>query len=147
MAITNRDLDVSQQKDVYSGVVPILLGVGATHPMFQLPYPATLQSARAGAFGTSGSPQAIFRVSRFIVGSGFTSINLGISNLVLPAFGTSGTLAYSGLAPTGSTLLNLLAGDVLGVEVAGANSAIEKLVIEMVVRKTQDFVSHNGTAS
>lgn len=148
MAIVNRDLDVSEQKDVIYWQNPgaTLVGTNATlYIAGPLPYPAVLQSGEIMALGLSGSPQLALFVSRFA--GGLTSINLGISNVVVTAFGTSGALGFSGLAPQGSTLLNLLPGDVLVVQTSGANTYTTNLALQFILKKTQDVVSYNGIST
>ena len=150
MGLTNRDKDVSEQKDVYSAVIR-----GATHTISgatyglvgPMPYPCTIQSIAAGGFGFSGAPEMLFRVARLAAG-GFTSIQIGISNLVIPVVGTSGFAGYSGLAVTGSTLLMLQRGDcIFGQTAVAADSGVGQMLLNIVVKKTQDIVSHNGTSS
>jgi hypothetical protein len=169
MAIINRDGDASETKEWLSwtsqqgggtsggtfgnGYVP----TGATlYLMGPMPYPFTIQSIRAlSPNGGSGAIQLAFLIGRPAVG-GMTLINIGLSNLVVTngasfaGTGFSGTFAttgYSGLANQGSTLLNGQAGDVLMAVTQGANTASNLLLIQMVWKKTQDIVSHNGINS
>lgn len=145
MAIVNRDLDVSQQKDVVQHVAYAQSSNGSTLQVALIAFPCVLQSVSAAAYGLSGAHQLTVKAERHAGGQ--TYITMGISNLVLGAYGTSGAIGYSGLAAEGSTLLNLQAGDVLFVEGAAANTAAAKMVLEVVLKKTQDIVSHNGRQS
>ena len=149
MAIVNRDLDVSQQKDVYQYVSNFVgsttVSTGATGWIGMVPYPGVIQSARLGAQGLSGAMLVALQVLRFA--NGGTSIAVSISNMVCFDSGLSGIQGYSGLAAEGSTLLQLQAGDILQFQTSGANTAARVLLLEVVVKKTQDIVSHNGVSS
>lgn len=145
MAITNADNHVSQQKDVVS----VKLGAqatGATVLVHNFVYPCTLQGLRASALGVSNAMQVAFIKNYFVPGAGLTSIAIGISNLVLQNASVSGSQNFSGLAATGSTLLNFNAGDYLTVNTSVANGNATDLVVTMVVKKTQDIVAYNGMA-
>lgn len=146
MAIVNRDRDASEQKDVIHFVSNAAVATGATLNAAILPYPCSLQSVKVAAFGVSNAMQLAFNVQRFTSG-GLTLIALGISNLVLVNMGTSGAQGFSGLAAVGSTLLSLQAGDVLHLVSSVANGNATHLVVNMVVKKLQDIVSHNGVSS
>lgn len=149
MAINNRSLDASQQKDVYSFAGGIQgatqVSTGFTAWIAIMPYPCVIQSARLGAVGLSGAMQVALTALRFAAGG--TSIALGISNMVCNEIGTSGIMGYSGLAAAGSTLLVLQAGDILQLTTSVANTAAKSLVLEIVVKKTQDVVAYNGIQS
>lgn len=169
MAIVNRDGDVSEQKEWItwssaqgSGTVGGTFGngyvpTGATlYIAGPMPYPFSVQSVQAlNPNGGSGAIQLAFSLARPAVG-GMTLIALGISNMVVTSgisfagFGYSGTfstMGYSGLAAQGSTLLLGQRGDVIVATTAGANTASNLLMIEMVVKKIQDIVSYNGISS
>jgi|GEM_PF-7020010 len=146
MAIVNRDKDPSEQKDVINWVSQAQVNTGATLNFALIPYPCALQSVKSAAYGLSGAMQLAFKVLRFTSG-GQTAIGLGISNMILNAFGTSGSLGYSGLVAQGSTLLNLLAGDLIHAESSVANTAALSVNLEFVVKKLQDVVSHNGVST
>lgn len=145
MAIENRDLGSSQKKEVLHYKSSAQVSTGATQQIALLPFPCTLESVKAVALGVSGAMQLAFQARRFAGGN--TAIALGISNLILQNFGTSGALGYSGLAAAGSTLLQLQTGDVLMFETSVANSAASEVLLELVVKKTQDIVSHNGVST
>lgn len=153
MAIVNRDLDVSQQKEVHNWVSNFASGISyglglasgvtikITGPMA---YPGTLVGAQAVAIGVSGAPQVSFHIFR--PGNGNTVIALGISNCVVINGISNAVTSYSGLAATGSTLLNFQRGDIFMITTVGANTACAELAVQLVVKKTQDIVSHNGTS-
>jgi len=140
MAICNRDMGASQQQDVYN-VSLGAVGTGVTKYLAVMPYPCTMQSVRSAAQGLSNALTIAFEVIR---GAGSSGIAIGISGMVLQNRSTSGVVGFSGLAAAGSTLLSFQAGDVVQVISSGANGAVSDLVLEMVVQKTQDFVSYNG---
>lgn len=162
MALINRDKDVSEQKDFLTwssaqgpGTAGGTFGngyvaTGATLYLFgPMPYPYTLQSINAIApIGVSGAMELTPLIFRPVSG-GATMIAISISNLVTVkgiSFNTTNGFGYSGLAATGSTLLNGQRGDVIAVTTAGANTAVAMLLINAVVKKTQDIVSMNGNS-
>lgn len=137
MALVNRDKDLSEQKQE----INVCLGsmaTGVTRFAFLVPSPATLELVRASAAGVSNAMQLAFEVIR---GAGSSGIVMGISNMVLQNRSTSGVVGYSGLAASGSTLLNLSAGDVVQVISSVANGNATDLSLNFVLRKTQDIVS------
>lgn len=144
MAIDNRDLSAAEQTvdiNVPLGIVNI---AGATRMAWVCPYPVTLKNLKVAPLGVSGSPILSFFRQQFIVGSGATSLPIGISGYVPTAIGTSGLAGFSGLAAAGSTLLNLAAGEVLMVAMTGANSALSECSISFIVKKLQDIKSTFG---
>lgn len=145
MALVNRDKDPSEQKMEFNWVGATQINTGFTTWIAMVPYACVVQSARAVAVGVSAAMQVAFQAQRFAGGN--TVIGLGISNLILQNFGTSGVQGYSGLAAAGSTLLNLQAGDLLMIQTSVAASAASNLMVEVVVKKTQDIVSYNGVSS
>lgn len=150
MAIVNRDKDVSEQKEVISwahnkgsSLGPI--NTGQTLALHVMAFPGVLQSMRGAFFGVSGAPLLSLGVQRHGgVGVGGTLVAASISGMVVKEWSSLGVQGYSGLAATGSTLLLLQAGDVLLGTLSGANTAVDSLALQIVVKKTQDVVSHNG---
>lgn len=146
MPICNRDLDASQQKDVIN--VPVgSMATGVTRQLAVIPYPCTLQSVRYFAVGVSNAMQVAVNNYRFVVGAGATTIAMGISNIVLQNTSLSGVVGFSGLAAVGSTLLQFNAGDVVQIVSSVSNGNATDLVIDLVLKKTQDIVSHNGVST
>ena len=168
MGITNRDKDVSEQRDcIYwssqgqaygfgtigatggVGSVPVGITIYIAGPM---PYAYTVQSANSMAFGTSGAPQLAFGILRPVAGQLATFVAIGISNMVVCngasflGFGSSavGYVGYSGLAAAGSTLLLGQRGDILVATTIGANTASTLLTLNLVVVKTQDVLQMDG---
>ncbi len=146
MAIVNRDVDSSQKKDVYewnsNSLGATTVNTGATGWIGMVPYPGVLESVRSAAVGLSGAPSIDFKVLRG--GAGGTSIAVSISSMIAVEIGATGVVGYSGLAAAGSTLLLLQAGDILTFQTGVANTACRGLLLEVVVKKTQDIVSYNG---
>ncbi len=88
-----------------------------------------------------------FNIMRVIAGGGITMIAISISNMIIQGGASFAAVAsYSGLVAQGSTLLLGQRGDVLSATTAVANTACSQLLINVVVKKTQDIVSHNGVA-
>lgn len=149
MAIVNRDKDASEQKEVFSwssnSLGATTVNTGATFHIAIVPCAGVIQSFRAAAQGVSAAPAIALQILRFAGGG--TTIAVGISNLIVPVFGTSGVVGYSGLAPTGSTLLNVQAGDILQCETSVSNSACRSLLVSVVIKKSQDIVSMYGNQS
>lgn len=145
MAICNRDRDPSERKEDYIFVSSAAVATGATAWIAMVPYPCVVQSARAIALGVSNAMQVALGAQRFAGGN--TVISLGISNMVLQNFGTSGVIGYSGLAAPGSTLLQLQTGDILQFTTSVANGNALNLMVEVVVSKVQDIVAFNGVST
>ena len=142
MAITNRAKDVSEQRDVLQSSFQLTV-TGATLFAAVIPYPATLDGVRVAAAGISGTPTYDLRVLRFIAGAGVTTIAGGATTLTGVAVGTSGIQSMV-LASSGSTLLNLLAGDMITLTSGGANSAVTGLNVSVVVKALQDIKTSFG---
>jgi hypothetical protein len=142
MAIRNGTLDASEQKQQFQANFGMSIISGATLQVGPIPYPCILQNIITSAQGSAATSSALPEVARFIPGSGFTTFSVGAS-FTVPTFGTSGYLSVSVLA-AGSTLLLLQAGDYLQFRLNnGANSPS----FAVVVKKTQDYASHYGSAT
>lgn len=140
MAIVNRDKDSTEQKEV--GQVQLgAVATATTRFLHVAAYPFTLESVRASAAGVSNAMQVAFEK---ITGAGSSGVPIGISNLVLQNRSTSGIVGFSGLAAPGSTLLAFAAGDVLQVVTSVASGNATDLLLQLVIKKTQDIVSYNG---
>lgn len=148
MAIINRDGDKSEKKEWVYYASNSAVAAGSTLLLSgPIPFPFAVQSVSAISNGASGAPQLAFFIGRPGSG-GMTLIGIGISNMVIPnaaSFQVAG--GYSGLAAQGSTLLNGNAQDVIIGSISGSNTACSQLLIQMVLIKTQDIVSHNGISS
>jgi len=142
MAITNRALDPSEQRQVFESSYG-LVATGATLQACLVPYASTLAAVRVAAVGISGSPTLDLRVWRFIVGTGVTAIAGGATTLAMQAVGTSG-LQSMVIAASGSSFLNLAANDVITLTSGGANSAVAQLGTAVVVQALQDIKTSFG---
>lgn len=146
MAIVNRDLDSSQQvvNLNYSSPVGFVAGgpVGLTQAIAVVPAPMQLVGAGVAAMGLSGAMNLSLWINRFVVGTGFTSINVGAS-LVAQAYGTSGGQTFNvGAGVTWS----LQAGDVVTLCGAGANTAIQSCNVTLALKALQDIKSSFGAS-
>lgn len=137
MAIVNRDKDDSEQKEVIVAHYRTV-NVSALLPVWVAPYPCALQKVNPIHLGCSGSP--VYTFEKLSIGA--SGVGIGISGMVGQNFGTSGSVAFSGLAAAGSTLLALAKGDMIQVIASGANTAATDLVLELVIDKSQDIVSY-----
>ena len=140
MAIVNRDLYSTQQRDTYSASL-VNTVTGATYNLMTVPYPATLIAANVAANGLSGAPNYSLWLQRFIAGAGITSIVMGTSQ-VITTFGTSGAIGFS-LNGSGASF-QLLAGDALILSTAAANTASTSTSVTLVIQALQDIKSHFG---
>lgn len=138
MAIQNRDLDASLQKVVVHQNLGAV-ATGTTKFVWIAPFTCALEAVRTAAAGVSNAMQLAVEK---ITGAGSSGIPCGISNIVLQNRSVSGVVGFSGLAAPGSTLLMFQAGDVLQVVSSVTNGNATDLVVECVLKKTQDIVSH-----
>lgn len=145
MAICNRDLNVSQQKDQFAESIPATVAA-ATYAIWMAPYPCEIVNAQIATNGISGTPLHNLGIVRFVIGAGLTTIVGQNSSMALVALGTSGVQGMS-LIAAGSTLLQMQEKDILVLVTSGANSAALNVTLSCVVKKLQDFVSYYGATS
>lgn len=141
MANINRTDDISQQKDLVVHSISAGTSTGVTYGIYVVPRAQTLLDARSACIGLSGAPTSALSLQRFVAGAGATVIAIG-GALTLAAFGTSGNQQYS-LPASGSTLLNLQAGDRVFMTAGGSNAAVANLLTELVVLNIQDIKTWN----
>jgi hypothetical protein len=139
MAICNRDLDVSQQRQEYQATIAPT-ATGLTYLLAVVPYPARLVAMAQGAVGLSGAPNHSIWLNRFVVGSGITTISFG-NSLVTTAMGTSGIQSFS--LPLASTF-PLQAGDVLLLSTAASNTSAASVCVTTVIQALQDYKTEFG---
>jgi len=139
MAIINRDHDISEKREVVEFSQRTLV-TGASYIITQVPYKCDVQGAYVAAIGLSGSPILSFNAVRFNATGGQTVIALGVSGVVLTAFGTSGIQGFSGMQALGSSLLSLIPGDLLAMTLTGTNSAADSAIVDIVLAKSDDIV-------
>lgn len=142
MGIINRDLDITQQIDIFDAQYSVA-GTSALINLGQVPYSGQLLKVTSSAFGVSGSPILGIQIQRFIAGSGSTVINVnGSSLLTVTAFSTSGMQTHS-LPAVGSSLIQLLNGDNLQIVTSVANTAASYSV-NAAIQCLQDYKSQYG---
>lgn len=146
MAIVNRDLDSSQQVVNFNASFNVgFVGggpAGLTNTVAVIPMPGQLVGAGLACRGLSGAPNMSLWLDRFIVGTGFTSINLGAS-MVAQSLGTSGGQTFNVGAGVTWTLQ---AGDVITLVAVGANTAIQSAAVTLSVKALQDIKSQFGAS-
>lgn len=123
----------------------LALTQGETGVLAYVPFPCVLSAANIATMSLDGSPNLMLTVQRFIVGAGVTTYVVG-STFTLRAFGTSGVLSSGvSLPASGSTLLNLMANDVIGYQMGTGSTLIATGVAGcLVVRPIQDVTSFLG---
>jgi hypothetical protein len=142
MAIVNRDLDVTQQRYVFTAS-PGLVGVSALIQVGIAPCAGQLLQVASFASGLSGAPTVGVQINRFVTGVGNTVIPLnGSSLLTITAYSTSG-MQTQVLTAAGTTLVQLFKGDVIQLVTSTANTAATYLC-EAVVQILQDVKSDYG---
>ena len=137
MAITNRAMDASEQKEALKVTVSnavngqdIVLGV--------IERPQTISDCKVMGLGVSGAPNVLLKALRFVAGTGGSSFLIG-STFPFTTYATSGMLSVS-LPASGSTLLQLQKGDVLvAVHGGGTGAATTVTAIEVVLQNIQDI--------
>ena len=137
MAILNRSLDPSEQQEAFVATYGLAV-TSATFHACVVPYNSILDAAKLAVSGLSGSPAYDLRIVRFIAGAGVTTFNPGSTTLTGVAYGTSGLQSFL-LASAGSTLVNLLANDIITVTSSGANTAATNLSVGVVLQAVQDI--------
>ena len=149
MAIVNRDMDSSERKEVFqiklggvSGGASGIIAPATTFAICIVPYAAELQSIRTYTQGASSAPILSFYKNVYVSGAGQTVYALGVSGIPLVNFASIGVQGASILPGSGSTSIQLNAGDVIiGNNVTGAATEI---AIELCLVKLQDIVQTNG---
>lgn len=137
MAIVNRTMDVSEQKE--AKCINVFNPVNGTEVLIgPIERACTISDVKATLLGISGAPTVHLRGLRFIAGTGGSSFAIGTS-FAVTAFGTSGYVSYS-LPAAGSTLLNLQRGDAIAVIFGGGTgAACTTAAVELVVQNIQDI--------
>lgn len=145
MAIVNRDLDPSQQKEVLTFNVKLAGVGGGTYVLGNLPFPCEISKIAVTAKSLSGAPSV--EVEGYKWAGGVTINSAIMTALAVPAFGTSGVFVSASLGVAGSTQVQLAAQDQLVATITGANTAADDLCISVVVKKLQDIVSMYGSST
>lgn len=142
MAIINRSKGESEQKIAWQQVLAPTI-TSATYVLATMPWPGYLSGAVEVSLGLSGSPNHSLWVTRFNSGTtntGVTTFNVGTS-MVVTAYGTSG---YMGFSVVSGFSYPLLAGDVISLSTAAANTATANTTVTLVIRATQDIKNFFG---
>lgn len=143
MAIVNRDMDASEQKQIWMRGFSVLTTTGGTYQAFIAPYAVELKDIYVSAKGISGTPTVTFYKMFF---SGGASLVAASAALTVTAYGTSGTLRAS-LNAAGSTTVQLAAGDVLVVQSAATNAGMDDAVLTIVAKALQDIKAPFGVTT
>ena len=143
MGVVNRTLDASEQRKTFEvKLVAAELVTGFSGVICQVPFASTLDAASMAAYGVSNAPTVQIAVHRG-GGAGATYVlAVGTSNLPL-SYGTSGAWNFV-LPASGSTLLNLNAGDNLLYLIGGSNAAAVNANISVVLKPLQDIKTQFG---
>lgn len=140
MAIVNRDLDSSQQRQYLTGSVTKTL-TGTTYCIATIPHQARLLAASEAVIGLSGAPNHSLWVQRFLPGVGVTSFVVGAS-MVAVVYGTSGGQSFAVLGSGTSNVLQT--NDLILLSTAAANTAAEHVSVTLVIQALQDIISDFG---
>lgn len=147
MAIANRELDVSQQKEAVSSFVSSLAIAGSHAVVAYVPYPAELKYVSVSAVAATNSPVLSLEILRFITGAGATIILGSAVTLAVTAVGTSGQQGFS-LLGSGNTLIQLQAGDMIGLKMAGgASGSVANMAVSVVWKPSQDIKGAFGIST
>lgn len=141
MAIVNRDLDASEQTYVLhrtNGAV----ATGVSTWVQTVPSVGQILAWQLSGRGLSGTPTYQLAIARWTA-AGITNIAMGSALTLAGAFGLSGGMIGATFAANGS-LSAVQAGDLLVVNSGGANTAVTDLVVNVVVKATQDIVTTYG---
>lgn len=146
MAICNRDLDVSEQLQVYNAPIPVTaVGASSLIPLAYVPYAGVIRGFNLAAYGVSGAVVGSLAISRFVVGAGQTAIIVAGASQALVNIGTSGAQSFTIPAAT-STLAQVLAGDVVSLVLVGGNNILGSQAC-LVIKALQDIKAPLGLSS
>lgn len=136
MAIANRDLIASQQRETFC---PILgaVATGGTALALIVPFPAVFTVGAVAAFGVSNTPVLNLDVTRYLT-AGVTTI----TGVISPATVVGATIALGFTAASGASLVNLQTGDILVARVSGTNANITGGALFLVLTALQDIKTH-----
>lgn len=137
MAITNRDLDASEQLYTVDYINNALVATGATLYVGLVKSPGQLLAHQVSANGLSGTPAYNVEIHRWN-SAGLTVIAPGSAVTVPIAFGVSGGALGVSYAAN-SSLAALQSGDLLVLKSSGANTAALQVVASFVIKAVQDY--------
>jgi hypothetical protein len=142
MAINNRSLDGSLQRDITSNQLGAVGGAAAeTHCVHLAPRPQLVEQIKVAALGVTGSYHNSFQVYRFNSTGGATLIGGLAATLTVVAAGTSGiqTATYA-------ASMVLLANDMVQMIGGASNVGCTDLKVEVVVKNLSDIRTNFGTS-
>lgn len=137
MAIVNRDLDASQQRDLSVATFGAVAN-GLTLSLFVAPVAQEVQAVKVSAIGLSGAATGALFLHKFGA-SGVSIITGGWTTLTIAAIGTSGLQSFVQVA-SGSSLIQMNQGDVLMyTSGGGSGAALAALSVAVVVKNLVDI--------
>jgi len=138
MGIANRDLDSSEQLYVLQGQDNTsAAGTDVTLMTCVVPTQGVLLQTMIAATGLSAVPVYHVEIQRW-TSTGVTVFNPGGNITLAVGYGVSGGVVGETYAAS-STLSNVYVGDVLALQSAVADAAAGQLIVNYVIRATQDF--------
>lgn len=146
MGYTMRSRDDSTKKVPIDIVIPGSQTNGDTGMICHIPWPSTIKAMNIAFLNPTPQVTVLFTVSRFIVGTGATTWNLG-TTFIPQSYGTSGLpLLGVSLPPQASTLMMLMPNDILGYQIGGgATAGLFGMFGSVVVQPLQDVTTFMGT--
>lgn len=136
MSVLNRTDDISQQKEHFQAL-QINVANSTIFPVAVIERSMLLTDCKITMHGVSGTPALYLTCYRFQGSTGSASFIIGAS-FVCQAYGTSGYLQYS-MPAVGSTLLQLMKGDVVVATQAGGTGAATTITtVDLVCQNLQD---------
>ena len=145
MAVNNASLSDSLQDQVIPFTIETAITNGETGTLGYIPCPCLLTAMQMTSLYQTGLPYLQLNISRFIPGTGLTTIVLG-STFTVPVFGTSGVFSLGVSLPAGSSLMYLTANDLVTYSCGGGvTSAIQKLSGCFIIQPVQNAIVYlNG---
>jgi hypothetical protein len=139
MAINNGALDPTEKLFLMEREINGTAS-GSSLILAVVPFAARVAGAYQSVLGISGTPTHTLSVTRFVTGAGQTNIgNIGAA-LTCVAYGTSGLQGYS--LTRGFTVA---AGDLIVLTPGGADSAVGKASLNIVLQALNEYKSYPFT--
>lgn len=143
MAICNRDLDVSEQNQVYNGRIHTsAVSTSTILSLVYVPYAGVIRAFSLASSGVSGAVVGSLAINRFVPGAGLTAIIVPGASQALVNVGTSGPQSFT-LPAASSTLAQVQQGDIVSLVLVGGNNVIEAQAC-LVIKALQDIKSPLG---
>lgn len=139
MAIANRDLVASQQRECFQSLLTSS-ATGVSNVICLVPYPAIVAAAAINTSGISGAPTVTLNAFRYVAGGATL-----IGTVAQAALTVAGATVPQGFSMwTGASAPLLLAGDLIVAQTGGANSSLFLTQIVTVLQALQDTKTHFG---